>query len=83
MVTHDPVTVQSSSPSHPFPFEHATNGVMVWDTPLTGSHTSAVQGFPSSRLRGVPGMQLPAEVQALVPLQTFPSVSQLVPAASG
>ena len=54
----------------------------VCETPLAGSQTLAVQGFWSSRSRGVPGVQVPAPSQVSAPLQTLAS-AQLVPEAMG
>jgi hypothetical protein len=43
----------------------------VCDTPVTGSHASAVHGFPSSTTSGVPGVHVPPW-QVSAPSHTVP-----------
>jgi hypothetical protein len=56
-------------------------GTGVCWQPWTGSQVSAVQGLPSSQLRGGPDVQVPAW-QVSAPWQTLPSL-QVVPLVTG
>jgi hypothetical protein len=57
---------QVSAPLHAFPSEHAEPfGAFGWAQPVVGLHESAVQGFESRQLSGVPAVQTP-------PWQTSP-----------
>jgi hypothetical protein len=72
---------QVSAPSHTVALGQAVPfATFVWLTPATGSHASAVHGFPSSTTSGVPGVQVPAW-QVSPPLQTLAS-GQAVPFAT-
>src|SRR6266850_2173419 len=63
--------LQISSPLQTLPSEQEVpSGTGVWTQPL-GPQESAVQGFWSSQLRVVPGVQAPA-LQISSPLQTLP-----------
>jgi hypothetical protein len=74
-----PLKLQVSAPLQTLPSEQLVPAAtLVWVTPFTGSQASVVQGLPSSTVRGVPGWQVPLELQVSVPLQTLPS-EQLVP----
>jgi hypothetical protein len=54
------VALQSSVPSHAFPFEQLVPAATgVWLTPVTGSHSSAVHGFSSSVDAGEPATHAP------------------------
>src|SRR6267143_559881 len=72
---------QISAPLQASPSEQEVpSATGVWAQPL-GPQESAVQGFWSSQLRVVPGVQAPA-LQISSPLQTLPS-EQEVPSATG
>jgi hypothetical protein len=80
---HEPVALQTSAPLHALPSEHAVpalTGVCV--APVAGSHASAVQGFPSSSVGGVPAVHEPVALQASTPLHALPSEHEL-PALTG
>jgi hypothetical protein len=51
---------QVSAPLHALPSEHAEPfGAFGWEQPVVGLHESAVHGFESTQLSGVPAMQTP------------------------
>ena len=78
---HSPVALQVSVPLQALVSAQVVPVARVWVTPLV-CIASAVQGFASSTLTGVPGAQLPEASQVSAPLQVFAS-AQLVPTATG
>src|SRR6185295_10119087 len=68
-----PVALQKSPMEHALPSSHEPE-CNVCVQPVTESHPSSVQEFPSSQLSGVPLTQPPdPESQVSMPLQTLPS----------
>jgi hypothetical protein len=71
---HVPAALHVSAPLHALPSEHdvpAGSGVCM--TPVAGEQVSAVHGFPSSTIGGVPGKHAPVALHVSAPLHTFPS----------
>ena len=81
--TQVPPALQVSLPLQALPSEQGVpTATGLCATPVTGSQLSAVQGFWSSIVNGVPGIQDPDALQVSLPLQTLLS-AQDVPAATG
>jgi hypothetical protein len=79
--THCPAA-QASPDVQESPSLHAVpSTTAAWTQPTSGLQLSAVQGFESSQLGGVPAEQTPAPSQVSRPLQALPSLHE-IPAAT-